>query len=61
MGLGLEPEVTGDVPSDLLAPGVGNLGQPAATALQGGAALNVGVPSALALYSWELLRVPVHA
>ena len=46
MRLGLDAEVAGDVPSDLLAPVVGDLGQPSAPPLQVGATFDVGIPGA---------------
>ncbi len=44
VGLGLEPEVAGDVSADLPAPVVGDLGQPSASFLQVGATFDVSVP-----------------
>ncbi len=44
--LGSQAEVAGDVPAYLLAPVVGDLGQPSASLLQAGAAFDVGIPGA---------------
>jgi hypothetical protein len=41
--LGSQAEVAGDVPADLFAPVVGDLGQPLASLLQAGAAFDVGI------------------
>ncbi len=58
--LGSQAEVAGDVPAYLLAPVVGDLGQPAASLFQAGAAFNVGIPGTQSRAPGSLLQGRAH-